>query len=270
MSGTSDTRQDLAKTKELLWGPVEPSRRGPRPGLTLERNVDTAIAVADAEGIDALSMRRVAAELGVGTMSLYRYVPGKAVLLNLMLDRVSGLGDCEPPQGEDWRSVLEAAARGTYQVHLRHRWLLQVNWSRPVFGPNTLAGVGLMLNGLADTGLTDQERAMAVATINGYCTGMARSYVQYTNAAGETGISDEEFWTHQLPILESAMATGRYPALAAMAEDTFDADWEETFEFGLQRLLDGLAALIEQRRTPADNQPGTANGRAAGVTGAGN
>lgn len=270
MSGTSDPRQDLAKTNELLWGPVEPSRRGPRPGLTLERIVDTAIAVADAEGIDALSMRRVAAELGVGTMSLYRYVPGKAVLLNLMLDRVSGLGDCEPPQGEDWRSVLEAAARGTYQVHLRHRWLLQVNWSRPVFGPNTLAGVELMLNGLAGTGLTDQERVMAVVMIDGYCTGMARSYIQYTNAAGETGISDEEFWTHQLPILESAMATGRYPALAAMAENAFDADWEETFEFGLQRLLDGLAALIEQRRTPVDDQPRTANGRAAGVTGAGN
>src|SRR5690554_3832467 len=252
---SESTRTRLARSNRLLWQGRERPTRGPRPGLTLDRIVETAIAVADAEGLEALSMRRVARELGVGTMSLYRYVPGKAELLDLMLEKVSDPAEeVAQARGRDWRGVLEVGARAAYRSYLEHPWLLQVvNLSRPVFGPNILAGVDYRVAGLAGTGLSDREKVMAISVIDGYCIGAARSHVQYLNAARETGITDEEYWQAQLPVLEQAMASGRFPALAALAEDAWTAGWEETFEFGLQRLLDGLEAVIatRSRRRPA-------------------
>jgi len=243
----------LARSSQLLWRGRERPSRGPRPGLTLDRIVDVAIAVADRDGLEALSMRRVARELGVGTMSLYRYVPGKAELLDLMLDKVSDPSEqVAQARGKDWRGVLEVGARGAYRTYLAHPWLLQVvNFSRPVFGPNILAGVDYRVAGLDGTRLTDRERVMVISVIDGYCIGAARSHVQYLNAARETGITDEEYWQAQLPVLERAMASGRFPALAGLAEDAWTAGWEETFEFGLQRLLDGVAAFIAGRSPEA-------------------
>lgn len=247
---TGDPTQQLRSSTELLWGERErPSSRGPKPGLRLDQIIDAAITVADAEGFDALSMRRVARELGVGTMSLYRYLPNKGVLLDLMLDRLSG--PCPPEQvaGEGWRGVLETVARAGYQLYLAHPWLLRVNWTRPVFGPNTLAGLEQMIAGLAEPELTDQERISVVVSIDAYVTGTARSRILYEAAPAETGISNDEFWAHQYPVLERAMATGDYPIIAGLSEDAFSASWEETFEFGLQRLLDGIEALLTARRS---------------------
>jgi AcrR family transcriptional regulator len=136
MSTGPSPADQLRRTIDLLWGKVEqrPSR-GPRPSLSLDQIVDAAIAVADAGGIEALSMRRVAAELGAGTMSLYRHVPGKPELLALMLERISDpWGMCAHARGKPWREVLELVARGGYRMYLDHPWLLQVNWTRPVLG----------------------------------------------------------------------------------------------------------------------------------------
>src|SRR5690606_9235190 len=100
-SSAGDTRSsgggDLARTLDLLWNTDRRPSRGPKPGLTLERIVDAAVEVADRDGLDALSMRRIATELGTGTMTLYRYVPGKAELLDLMLDRVQRPEDDAAP-----------------------------------------------------------------------------------------------------------------------------------------------------------------------------
>src|SRR5687768_86463 len=108
---------DLNRSLELLWGTGEPAARGPKPGLNLPRIVDAAVALADREGLGALSMRRVAAELGVGTMSLYRHVPGKGELLDLMLDKVGGMNE-DPSTWDsitDWRGALEKLARGLWK-----------------------------------------------------------------------------------------------------------------------------------------------------------
>lgn len=249
---TSEPEQPTypSRSAELLWGLWERPTRGPKPGLTLDRIVDTAISVADANGLDALSMRRIARELEVGTMSLYRYIPGKAELLDLMLDRVSDPSkQVKQAEGLDWRGVVEIAARESYRVYVTHPWTLGVNWTRPVLGPNTLAAVEFIVGGLAGLGLTDQERVMVLSMIDGYVVGIARSYVQYTSAAEETGVSDEEFWAQQIPVLERAMTTGDYPAMAALSEDAFGAGWDDTFEFGLQRLLDGLQLFVDARRS---------------------
>jgi AcrR family transcriptional regulator len=239
----------ISVTLELLWGTGLRRGRGPKPGLTLDQIVGTAIMIADTDGLDALSMRRVARELRVGTMSLYRYVPGKAELLDLMLDAVSDPGkEIAKCQGMDWRGMLEVVARGTRDRYLAHPWLLRVNWSRPVVGPRGLAALEFMIAGLDGLGLSDRERVAVVLTVDGFVTGLARSRLQHNAVIEETGLSDEEFWTRHFPILERAMASGDYPAMAALSADAFGLGWEENFEWGLQRLLDGIEALVGSRQ----------------------
>lgn len=240
-SGSGDLDRSLA----LLWDIQERPARGPKPSLTLDAIVTAAVAVADAEGMSGLSMRRVALELGVGTMSLYRYVPGKAELLDLMLDQVvEPSTELASASGMDWRQVLELSARETWQLALIHPWLLQIDQARPLLGPNALASVELTLRGLADTKLTDRQKFMVIDMVDSFVSGIARAHVNSVQAEQRTGISDEEFWKAQEPVLVKSMESGRYPTLAALDEDTFSGSYEEEFEFGLERLLDGLEAYI--------------------------
>jgi len=244
--------EQLRRSLELLWGEDVRPTRGPRPTLTLDAIVAAGIALADREGIDALSMRRVAGELGVGAMSLYRHVPGKAELLALMLDRVSEPGGdvVRAARSGAWREVLETIARGSYRMYLAHPWLLQVNWTRPAMGPNSVAGMELFMQGLSGLSITDQERISVLIAIDGFVTGVARQQIQHAAIVDETGVSDEEFWSQQETVLNKAMLSGAYPTMAALSEDAFSLGWEDTFDFGLQRLLDGVAALITARSAP--------------------
>jgi AcrR family transcriptional regulator len=237
-----------SRALELMWGLAsEPRTRGSE--LSLDRIVSAAIAVADAEGLEALSMRRVARELGSGTMSLYRYVPGKADLLALMTDRISDPSEqIERTTGLGWRDTLESVARDMWNLYLAHPWMLGVNAARPVFGPNALAGIELIFTALAGLGLTDREKVTVLMTVDAYVTGSARSHVDVSTAAAETGIGDEEFWNAQYPVLEHAMATGNYPELAGLDEDAFTSEADD-FGVGLRLLLDGLERLVESRRS---------------------
>ncbi|GAA2426219.1 TetR/AcrR family transcriptional regulator [Streptomyces macrosporus] len=259
---TRENGDHLRRSLELLWGRRERPARGPKPGLTLERIVAAGIRIADAEGIDALSMRRVAAELGVGTMSLYRYVPGKAELLELMIDRAYGMTDgSDAPRDADWRTVMRHVALGTWRMYLDHPWLLRINLARPVLGPGAVAGFDYALSGLADLDLTDHERMGFVAALDGYVAGCARTHVNAAQAAQQTGISDEEFWSAHGPMLEKAMLSGAYPHVAALAEDTFAVPGEKLFEFGLERLLDGMEAFLAER---TDERSGGRSGERSG------
>jgi AcrR family transcriptional regulator len=181
-------------------------------------------------------------------MSLYRYVPDKSVLLDLMLDRVAAATDAKREvMRRSWRDAVEAEAWEGRALYLRHPWLLQVNWSRPVLGPNTVAAMELVMSGVEQTPLTDREKIMLVSVLDAYVTGTVRQQIMYDKAAEETGLSEDEFWETQLPFLERAMESGRYPTMAAMADDAFDGGWEETFAMGLTYLLDGLAADLSRR-----------------------
>jgi len=248
-SGSGDVSQSL----KLLWHGKEPTSRGPKPGLTLEQIVATAVGLADRDGLAALSMRKVAAKLEVGTMSLYRYVPGKGELLDLMLDHVSGSWEAlERHRGKDWRSVLELVAHGTWKLYFDHPWLLQVNQTRPILGPNALAGLDFALAALDGLGLTGREKVAMLMAIDSYVTGTARTYVLQQQASEETGISDEEFWAAQGPTLSEAMAGGDYPEVAGLDEDAFTIAGEEALEFGLRPLLDGFATFIAAKRAAGD------------------
>ncbi|MFJ4962797.1 Tetracycline repressor protein class E [Streptomyces sp. ADI96-02] len=267
--GTTTGSGDIARSLELLWGTGERPARGPRPGLTLDRIVTVAIAVADAEGLTALSMRRLSTELGTGTMSLYRYVPGKAELLDLMLDRVLGeplTGDADPVP-DDWRAAVETMAR-SYLANLRaHPWLLKINQARTVLGPSALRGLELALTGLRSMGLRDPELVGVIITVNSFVEGLARTQSDAAEAVRQTGLSDEEFWARQQPYLERAMLSGAYPRMAGMAEDTFSAAFDH-FEFGLQRLVAGFEALVAERTGAAGRTGAAERTGAAGRVGA--
>jgi AcrR family transcriptional regulator len=252
-SGTSGAG-DIEHTLELLWDTAPRPRRGPKPGLTVDRIVDAAIRIADTEGLDAVSMRRVATELGTGAMSLYRYVPGKAELLDLMLDRVrypDRVPDGAP--GTGWRAVLESVARTTLVLYRRHPWLVRVNQSRPVLGPGALGALERVLARIRPIGLPDPELISAVIMLDGYVVGAARAQVHQEEAERSTGLTDQEFFRAQVPALEKAMATGHYPALASLSPETFAPGFDH-FEFGLQRILDGLEVLVARRLDAAHGE----------------
>jgi AcrR family transcriptional regulator len=220
---------------------------GQRSPAAIAGIIAAAIEVADAEGLGALSMRRVAERLGVGTMSLYRYVPGKGELLDLMLDRVQNPSENPADVGDgDWRSALEALGRATLDLYRRHPWLLQVNQTRPILGPSALDGMEKVLTLIRPMGLTDPELISAIIMIDGYVIGAARTQLYYQEAERRTGLTDAEFWQAQAPILEKVLASGRYPAMASLSEDAFGSDFDH-FEFGLQRILDGLEVFVARR-----------------------
>ncbi|MDT9697061.1 TetR/AcrR family transcriptional regulator [Streptomyces sp. P17] len=239
---------DIARTMELLWDTGRRPSRGPKPTLTIDQIVEAAVRVADGEGLEAVSMRRVAAELGTGTMSLYRYVPGKGELLDLMLDRVQRPSEDPADLGDGtWRSALEALGRATLDLYRRHPWLLQVNQSRPLLGPSALDGMEKILARLKPMGLSDPETVSAIIMIDGYVVGAARTQLYQREAERRTGLTDAEFWQAQTPMLEKVLTSGRYPLLSSLAEDTWGPDFDH-FEFGLQRILDGLEVFVARRR----------------------
>lgn len=244
-SGSGDPRRSL----ELLWHGQEPGSRGPRRGLSLRRIVTAAVRLADREGLAALSMRNVAAELGVGTMSLYRYVPGKGELLDLMLDYVMHpVDELAEHRKKGWRAILEVWARNLWRLYVEHPWLLQVNQERPIIGPNALGAFEFSLAGLDDFGLDGKEKIAIIGAIGNYVTGATRTHVLQQEACRSSGVSDEEFWSIQEPFLCRAMETGAYPQLAKLPEDSFAIDGEEAFQFGLELLLDGLEKFLKGRR----------------------
>lgn len=247
-------RGDPARTIELLWGTRGRGARGPRPGLTVDQVVAAAIAIADAEGLEGLSMRRVAGRLGVGTMSLYRYVPGKAELLDVMVDRVSGdgePGDGEPPPS-GWRRRLERVARANRDRYRRHPWLLQVFPGRPPLGPGVMAKYDRELRAVEGIGLSDVDMDAVLTLVLEYVRGAAAGAVEAAQAQQRTGQSDDQWWTAFQPLLDRVFDAGRYPLAARVGLAATEAyqgpyDPDRAFEFGLRRLLDGVQAFVDGR-----------------------
>jgi AcrR family transcriptional regulator len=239
---------DPAKSLELMWGIQPRPSRGPKPTLTVPRIVAAAVAVADAEGLAAMSVRRVADELGVGAMTLYRYVPGKAELVDVMVDTVYAELPHEAVDG-DWRTRLEAVARENRELYLRHTWLLQVATGRPPLGPNTMAKYEHELRAVDGIGLTDVQLDAVVTLVNGFVNGAVRGAVDAATAQQRSGLTDEQWWRAHQPLLEKVFDTERFPlaarvGAAAGAEHNTAYDPAHAFEFGLARLLDGIAALL--------------------------
>lgn len=254
-------RGDPARSMELLWGRAARGSRGPRQASDLEAVVRAAIELADAEGLDAVSMRRVADRLGMGTMSLYTYVPGKGELLDLMLDTVYGERVTEKlPGGASLRGQLEALSRAQWAFHERHPWTLSIASGRSVLGPNELDSYQSSLAVVADLGLPARDAVAIVDALSQFVRGAARDAAEASSAERVTGVSEEDWWTPRDAILTEEWSTERFAVLDRLArgggfavpDDTANYNVRfilDDFEFGLQRLLDGIEAFVGRRDT---------------------
>lgn len=259
-ASTGDPRRSM----ELLWGTATPASRGPKPSLRLSDVVAAAIELADADGMAAVSMRRVAERLGKSAMSLYTYVPGKAELVDLMLDAVYGELDTDLDRQQGWRAAVEVAARDLWDLFERHPWALQVAGSRAVLGPHEFDVYETHLRLLDGLGLTDLELSRAANVVGGFVWGSAKALADARTAAQVTGVSDEEWWAARSPFLQELAGPvwdARYPLISRLeahqvfeqtdrpdpATPYLEQEAADTFEFGLQRLLDGIEVLVSSR-----------------------
>ncbi|WP_433348892.1 TetR/AcrR family transcriptional regulator [Micromonospora sp. CA-111912] len=248
---------DPARSLAILWRTREPTSRSAGPGLSVDRIVRAAIEIADAEGIDALTMRRVSEALGVGTMSVYTYVPGKAELLDVMVDTLYGeIGrPVDAPGG--WRARLEQVARENLGLYRAHPWLLRAETSRPVLGPNMLAKYDYELGTVAGIGLDDVEMDAVLTLVLGHVKSAARAALDVADLERETGMTDGQWWQSHAPWLERFMKSGSYPTASRVGSAAGEAHGaaygpEYAFEFGLQRVLDGVAVIVAKRSGAAD------------------
>ncbi|MFI2223497.1 TetR/AcrR family transcriptional regulator C-terminal domain-containing protein [Streptomyces fradiae] len=223
----------------------------PDAELTRERVVRAAIEIADTEGLAALSMRGVAARLGVAAMSPYRHVGGKAQLVSLMAD--TAYGECgypaTPPPG--WRARLELGARTLWRLHRRHPWLAHLSpLGRPPLLPNLLAHGEWLLGALEGHGLDVVTMMDIHVLVFAHVQGMAVTLEREAQAQAATGRTDDEWMATQQPTLSALAASGRYPAfsrtLGGLRDGDYDLDLDALFEFGLTALLDGLTPLVER------------------------
>ncbi|MFI7063315.1 TetR/AcrR family transcriptional regulator [Kribbella sp. NPDC050124] len=241
---------ELPADVALMWRLREGNRRGPKPSLTIEDITRAAIELADAEGLAAVSMARVAERLGNSTMALYRHVKSKDELLVLMSD--AALERPEPlPDGIDWRTGLTFWAEGVMVAIRKHRWYSKLPISGPPAGPNNLAWFDSALGALEDTGLPEEAKVGVVMGLMTYVHGeirlsldLAAGFADNPSAFSAYGaVLARVVDSRQLPALARVLDAGVFDTVGAFEEES-----DEDFDFGLQLYLDGVERFIERIR----------------------
>ncbi len=225
----------------VVRAPGPPARRrSPDQELTTERIVATAMAVADAEGLEAVSMRRLAAELGVGPMSLYRHVAGRDALELLLVRAVFRAHPLPEPGPPGWRAKLELVCREQWLAYRAHPWLPElISMTRPVLIPEAMAHTEWTLQALAGLALTEAERVHEALSLPALVRGLAASLAAETRAERETGQDNDEWWATLGGEVRALLGSGRFPHLAAVQGQTPE-DMDALLEHALARHLDGL------------------------------
>jgi AcrR family transcriptional regulator len=251
---------DPARTMALLWrahspaGPDAPragrAAPGPKQGLTVDAILDAAIAIADADGMDRLSMRAVGERLGTSAMALYTYVPSKRELVDLMYDHAHADWPQRYPLDGGPRAAVQAWADDLWGRYLRHPWLLQVSYARPVLGPHEQTVLESLLGVLHAAELPPDRLRPAVSALLHLVRGAAQTATEARAAAAATGTSDQQWWTERSALL-SGLAPDfaqRFPRSTALAGSSSTADYDpvrqgkDALDGGLRLLLDGLFA----------------------------
>jgi AcrR family transcriptional regulator len=229
--------------------------RAAEPGPNRDLVIGAAVTVADAEGLTGLSMRRLAGVLGVPTMSLYRHVADKEELVLSMMDTVMA-GYPPPslsPAADGWRACVAAIARLQWSMYRRHTWLAQaVSFTRPLLAPHAMAHTEWTMRVLDGYGLDPGTQFRAAVMLANYVRGTAVNLEAEAQAEQESGLTGAEWMQVQEDRLAAVLASGRLPMMARFvaAGDEFNLDI--LLEFGLQRLLDGLAPLLDQGNVGPD------------------
>ena len=250
---------DLPASFKAAWGEVAPTSRGPRRELSLDRIVAAAVRVASADGIGAVSMGRVAGELGAGTMALYRYVGTKDELLTLMVDAAFGRPGRAPSAAATWRPELTRWARDYLTVLERHPWIVRIPLSGPPMTPSLVAWFEQGLAALGTSGLSAQRMLAVLTLVNGFVRNHATLAADLRMATPDIDDSQAGAWYANL--LDALTGDGPFPAIRGLLRDrAFDGseDLDADFRFGLSCILDGVEVLIDntkrRRSRPATNR----------------
>jgi AcrR family transcriptional regulator len=243
---------------DLLWGRRGRGQRGPKPGLSVDAIVAAAIRIADAEGLEAVSMAHVAEQLGFTTMSLYRHVTSKEELLQLMWNASAQGAEELVITGDDWRARLRMWAMVQREMMDQHPWITQMPMAAPPMAPNSLTFVERGLEAMDDSGLADADKLRVIGLISSYTLSEGRMAHDAARAArqaqaGATGTEPLPAWTWEGLVREVADEQ-TYPRLhrlawsASIGDDPTGFDEQEEFLFGLDRILDGVEVLIRTSR----------------------
>jgi AcrR family transcriptional regulator len=239
--------RSVGEEPEIIWMRQERPARGPRPAYSRAQITAAAIRIADAEGLEAASMRRVAAEIGAGTMSLYRYVPRREDLIQLMIDAVIGELDLPERPSGDWRADLTLIAHGERALGLRHPWLTVLRRVRPMFGPNTLRLLEFGGGALDGFGLSIDEMMSLYGLLDGYVQNSVRDQLGWVEEERLTGLSMEQWMINSAPYVRRLIESGEYPIFERIVRDARQPhmDHDARFRYGLDRVLDSIAAGLQ-------------------------
>jgi AcrR family transcriptional regulator len=249
---TEDT--GLPASIEMAWGVRARPTKGPKRGLSLEQIVDAGVRVANAEGIGGVSMSRVAGELGTSAMSLYRYVASKDELLWLMIDGAFGQVDAAEPAEGTWRERLEEWARIELAALRQFPWVLRIPISGAPIMPHQLRFMEWALRALGGTGLAEQEKMSVLLLLTSYTRSFAGLSGDIAAAVAAGSPIAQAATTGYGAMIKKLTTAADFPALHAVVDaGAFEDDDDPTraleydFRFGLDRIFDGVAALIKLR-----------------------
>lgn len=242
----ADRRGDPQRGLDLLWRGLEPAQRGPRARLSLAELTAAGIALADREGLEALSIRRVATALGVGPMTIYTYVPSKVELVELMIDEV--FGELAPPPADlDWRGRIEVLAEERWRMYARHPWVLQSNLSRIPLGPHVLDSIEQLYAAFAPLPLAAEQVVALVGVLDAYLQGASRTEAIEAQEVARTGVSYDEYWEARASFWERYFDPERYPEHVRIWNSGGFETVPSGFEAGLRCLLDGIEVMVGRR-----------------------
>ncbi|QHC00533.1 TetR family transcriptional regulator [Epidermidibacterium keratini] len=243
MPRKSTRAPEPAALVELLWNP---STAVGRSGLTIEALTSAAVQIADVDGLEAVTMRRVADAAGVGAMTLYSYVPGRPELIELMADRAASevyAGVDSPATQGNWRNGIEYVAWTNWRYLLAHPWVTDVPPTRPVLGPGVTGKYELELAPLDGIGLGDIEMDQLLSNTLGLVLSAARWQLGLDRARSESGLSDEQWWQVMQPAIDAQIAARQFPIASRVGETVSSAGEPEAgLRRGLAWLLDGVDA----------------------------
>jgi len=256
---------ELPRGIALAWGVAANPQRGPKREMSVERIVETAVELADAEGIGAVSMAAVAKRLGFTPMSLYRYVSAKDDLLLLMQEEATGVPSSAHRQAEGWRERLNLLFREQVEVYIRHPWLLSLPISGSPITPNNSMWLEVSLEALEGQPLESEERLAIALAVTGCARWAGTVEAGYAEESRRTGLLPEEISAREGALYDAVISADEYPRLRAAIDAGVFVSEHDPFAFGLERLLDGVesylrsrtdgapAALVAEWRSPHDS-----------------
>ncbi|GAA2169052.1 TetR/AcrR family transcriptional regulator [Actinomadura napierensis] len=228
-----------------IFAVPERQGRGPRPAYSRAQITEAAVRIADADGLEAASMRRIAAELGTGAMSLYRYVPSRDDLIELMYDHVVGTLEVPARPTGDWRADLRLVARNTRSMWLAHPWVADLHRARPAFGPNQLRITEFGLGAL-DVGIPVDDILTLVNMLNGYVVTTVRAEIEWERERRRTGMTMRDWMRQSSPYVQRLLDSGEHPMLTRVVKDAAlpHMSPDDQFDYGLERVLDCIASCM--------------------------